>query len=108
MQMKEQYMYYEWDRESFVLPNKYILNDDNNLADALSVFYSVGGYDFFNVVDPRYYSDNWLSFVGDLYEEITRGKYASGGKCYMIPLSKEQKQELAERGVPEVFVTDIR
>ena len=34
------------------------------------------GYDFFNVVDPRYYGDRWLEFIGNLYSEIDDGKYA--------------------------------
>ena len=104
---KGQYLFCEWDEAAFVLPNEYMLNESSDLADALYVFYSAGGYDFFNVVDPRYYSDKWLNFVGGLYKEIENGKYVSGDKHYVIPLDEEQRQELLKRGVPDIFVVDI-
>lgn len=99
--------FYEWDEVAFVLPDKYILNENSDLAEALNVFYSAGGYDFFNVVEPEYYASNWLDFIGNLYSEIMDGRYSSNGKQFVIPLTEVQKQELSERDVPEVFVTDI-
>lgn len=103
----EKYKFYEWDESTFVLPDEYILDDNSDLADALNVFYLAGGYDFFNVVEPKYYSDNWMDFVANLYNEIMENRYVSDGKKIIIPLTDKQKQELFERGVPEVFLTDI-
>lgn len=104
---KEHYKYYEWDKDSFVFPSEWVLDNESDLGSALKVFYAAGGYDFFNVIDPEYYASNWLDFVGDLYAEIMDDKYLPGSTKYVIPLTDAQKQELAERGVPEVFVTDI-
>lgn len=100
--------FYEWDEAAFVLPDEYILDDSSDLADALNVFYSAGGYDFFNVVEAEYYASNWLDFVGNLYSEIMDARYRSNGKQFVVPLTDVQKQELSARGVPEVFVTDIK
>ena len=100
--------FYEWDEPTFVLADEYILDDNSDLADALSVFYSVGGYDFFNVVEAEYYASNWLDFVGNLYSEIMDERYRSNGKQFVVPLTDVQKQELSERGVPDVFITDIQ
>lgn len=102
--------HFEWDEPGFEVMRQYILTGDSTLEDALEVFYSAGGYDFFNVVDPRYYGDRWLEFIGNLYSEIDDGKYAPSGKPfkrYVIPLTEEQKRELSSRGVPDVFVMDI-
>ncbi len=103
--MQEKYKFYEWDEDNFQLP--FVIDENSDLADALNVFYSAGGYEFFNVIDPRYYSDNWLNFVGNLYREIEDNKYSSKGKKYNIPLTEPQKQELLDRGVPEIFLTDL-
>ena len=103
----EKCKFYEWDETTFVLPNKYILDKNSDLAEALNVFYSAGGYDFFNVVEAEYYASNWLDFVGNLYSEIMDDRYRSKGKPFVVPLADVQKQELSERGVPDVFVTDI-
>lgn len=100
--------FYEWDEAAFVLPDEYILDDSSDLADALNVFYSIGGYDFFNVLEAEYYASNWLDFVGNLYCEIIDDRYRSNGKQFVVPLTDVQKQELSERGVTEVFVTDIK
>lgn len=107
MQNAERYKYFMWDEKSFTLLGEFALNENSDLADALNVFFAAGGYDFFNVVNPKYYSDKWLEFVGNLYEEIVNGKYAASDKKYKIPLSREQREELANRGVPEVFVRDL-
>ncbi len=106
--MNERCQFYEWDEESFILPDKFILDGDSDLASALNVFYQAGGYDFFNVIEAEYYASNWLDFVGNLYDEIMDGKYSLKGRQFVIPLTVEQKQELLERGVPEVFLTDIK
>lgn len=53
------------DEETFKLPDEYLLDENSDLAEALNVFYSAGGYDFFNVMEPKYYSGNWLDFVGN-------------------------------------------
>ena len=108
MSAVENYKFYEWDEETFVLPDEYILDENSDLSDALNVFYLAGGCDFFNVIEPKYYADNWLNFIGDLYRAIVEERYdADGSKQFAIPLSGKQKQELYDRGVPSVFVTDI-
>lgn len=71
------------------------------------MFYSAGGYEFFNVIDPKNYSNKWLNFVGNLYSKIDNNKYSSIGKKYSIPLTELQKQELLDRGVPEIFLVDL-
>ncbi|MBQ8604413.1 MAG: hypothetical protein IJ410_06195 [Oscillospiraceae bacterium] len=108
MNQKEKYRFSQWDEESFVLPKEYILDKNSDLADALNVFYSAGGYEFFNVMEPEYYSGNWLNFIGNLYAEIDDGLYTLSNKEFTVPLTDEQKMELAERGVPQMFVTDIK
>lgn len=107
MNSEEKYRFFKWDEESFVLPKEYSLDKNSDLADALKVFYSAGGYEFFNVTDPEYYSGNWLDFIGNLYAEIDNGLYTLNNKEFTVPLTEEQKMELAERGVPRMFVTDI-
>lgn len=99
--------YYEWDEDSFVLPSEYILNEKSELADALKVFYEVGGLDFFNVEEPDCYASKWLEFLGELYAAIMDGEYIAVEKQCIIPLSEMEKKELAERGVPEIFLTNI-
>lgn len=108
MHKNGKYRFYEWEESSFTLPDEYILDQNSDLADALYVFYLAGGYEFFNVIESEYYSGNWLDFIGDLYREIVDDTYISKGKQFVVPLSDEQKLELADRGVPEVFVTDIK
>lgn len=99
--------YYEWDEPSFVLPEKYNLEEKRDLADALNIFWAVGGLDFFNVANPKYYASNWLDFVGTLYREIESGVFVATDKSYHVPISTEEKMELASRGVPVVFITDL-
>ncbi len=101
------YYFAEWDEATFILPKEYKLNEDSELADALNAFFSAGGYEFFQVVEPKYYSDKWLDFIGNLYSEIVDGVYCAKGKGFPIPLSDDQKQELSSRGVPMVFLTDL-
>ncbi|MBQ8198166.1 MAG: hypothetical protein IJZ76_01915 [Lachnospiraceae bacterium] len=100
--------YYEWDESNFVLPDKFKLENNSDLADALNIFWSVGGLDFFNVVDPRYYASNWLEFVGALYCKIECGEFVVTDKVYYVPINAEQKNELASRGVPAIFITDLQ
>lgn len=107
MTEKKHYKFYEWDQDIFVLPYEYSIDDKSDLAKALKVFYLAGGYDFFNVEAPEYYSSKWLDFVGNLYKKIADGIYRSSGAHFIVPLSEEQKRELLERGVPEIFITDI-
>lgn len=99
--------YYEWDKETFMIPREYVLNDESELADALKVFFSAGGYDFFLVVNPACYASNWLDFISGLYASIMEGQYGNNGKHYSNPLSDSQKQILFKQGVPELFITDI-
>ncbi|MDE7367660.1 MAG: hypothetical protein K2N24_09925, partial [Lachnospiraceae bacterium] len=80
------YKFYEWDDAAFVLPPDYQLSDNSDLADALKVFYLTGGYDFFNVNNPKYYASHWLDFMGNLYKKIVEGKYISAEKHFVIPL----------------------
>ncbi len=39
--------YLDWDENDFKLPEKFRLDDDSTLAEAINVFYAAGGYDFF-------------------------------------------------------------
>ena len=64
--MSDKCKYYD----NFILPAEYHLEENADLADALNVFWSVGGLDFFNVTEPDYYAVNWLEFVGMLYSRI--------------------------------------
>ena len=48
--MQERYNFCEWDEETFKLPDEYLLDENSDLAEALNVFYSAGGYDFFNAM----------------------------------------------------------
>lgn len=95
--------YFEWDDENFKIPEKFLLGDNSTLGEAVNVFYEAGGYDFFNVSDPKHYGLKWLEFMGNLYSDIEDGKYKSDGKTYSIPLSAEKIRELASRGVSDIF-----
>lgn len=99
--------HYEWDEDFFVVPKKYILDKNSDLANALHVFYLAGGYMFFNVKNPDHYASHWLDFMGNLFESIIAGKYVSS-KAYIIPLTSTQKYELTKRGVPNIFITDVK
>ncbi len=100
--------YLDWDENDFKLPEKFRLNDDSTLAEAINVFYAAGGYDFFNVYDPKYYGTGWLDFVGGLYSDIVDGKYKDDGKPFSIPLSAEKISGLIEQGVPDIFTGNGR
>lgn len=64
--MQERYNFCEWDEETFKLPDEYLLDENSDLAEALNVFYSAGGYDFFNVMEPMLASgDNRHSGSGE-------------------------------------------
>lgn len=99
--------FYQWDEPNFVLPDEWKLDENSSLEDALKVFWSAGGLDFFNVTEAEYYADNWVDFIGDLYTSIDEGEFSAKGTGYKIPLPDEIKNELAERGVPAVFLTDL-
>lgn len=107
MSVDKQCRYHEWDESSFVLPGKYNLDSESELADALKVFFEVGGYDFFDVEDPKYYASEWLDFVRNLFNEIMEGKYKFCNTEYKNSLSDEQKQALIKRGVPGIFTKDV-
>lgn len=107
MNASDKCRYYEWDEADFTLPREFALSENSELTDALNVFWAVGGLDFFNLSDPRYYASNWLEFVGDLYVRINKGDFEAGSKAFAVPLSPEQKKALADRGVPSVFIADI-
>ncbi|MBQ7920086.1 MAG: hypothetical protein IJ324_09130 [Lachnospiraceae bacterium] len=107
MSAKDKCKYYEWDEPNFILPDQFDLKEKRDLADALSIFWAVGGLDFFYVVNPKSYALNWLDFVGALYCKIEGGMFAVTDKSYRVPISAEQKKELASRGVPAVFITDL-
>lgn len=101
------FFYGEWDREGFVIPEEFRLDENSKLHEAIHVFYSVGGYDFFRVTDPEQYAANWLDFLGCLYSEIDEGKYESDGQLHKNPLCDEQRKTLAAQGVPEIFAADM-
>lgn len=101
------YNFYQWDEPDFVLPDEFKLDENSSLENALRVFWSAGGLDFFNVCDTKYYSWDWLDFIGDLYNRIENEEFTANGTTYKIPLPSKTKQELLERGVPAVFLTDL-
>lgn len=99
--------YAEWDNASFVIPDKFLLNGNSSLVDALNVFYKAGGYDFFNVVNPEKYASRWLEFIGGLYADIEDEVYKRDGGHFTFPLSEEERKSLIEQGVPEKFTSDF-
>ena len=107
LEISERLNYEEWDKPDFIIPEEFSLNDNSFLHEALAVFYAAGGYDFFKVIRPEKYADNWLGFIGSLYADIESGKYKSDGKLHKHPLSVEDRASLAKQGVPEVFTKDI-
>ncbi|MDE7229299.1 MAG: hypothetical protein K2N56_02355, partial [Oscillospiraceae bacterium] len=96
-----------WDRPDFGVPKELLLDESSSLADALTVFYAAGGYDFFKVVDPEKYASNWLEFIGGLYEDIEDGLYKPDGGRFVFPLSEQERASLIEQGVPEKFTSDF-
>lgn len=101
--MENKVLYEEWDTNGFEIPKEYRLNENSSLSEAVCTFYSAGGYEFFNVVNPQKYASNWLDFIGGLCADIVGGKYKADGKRYTNPLSEEKLALLAERGVPDIF-----
>ena len=99
--------YEEWDSPGHTIPDEWQLDDSTPLHRAIEVFFAVGGYDFFKVVRPEKYADNWLDFVGSLYSGIVEGTYKSDGKAHKNPLDAEKRASLREQGVPEIFTEDI-
>lgn len=99
--------YAEWDDENFVIPAELALDENSSLADALTVFYKAGGYDFFKVVNPDKYASRWLEFIGCLYADVEDGEYVRDGKRFSFPLSEDIRKELKEQGVPELFTEDF-
>lgn len=99
--------YEEWDKQGFATPKDLYLDENSKLHEAIDVFYTAGGYDFFEVRNPAKYASNWLDFVGNLYSEIVDGKYEPDGKYHKNPLTQEQRNTLIEQGVPEIFTIDI-
>lgn len=95
--------YAQWDSEDFAPPS----GDLDSLENALTAFYSAGGYDFFEIVDPEKYASRWLEYVGGLYADIESGKYPVSGKGCVLPLTPKQRTELSARGVPNIFTKDI-
>ena len=104
----ENYLYAEWDKSNFKIPDELKLSETSSLGDALYVFYEAGGYDFFGVVDADQYAPNWLDFVGNLYTSIEDGMYIKGNSHFHFPLSNEIRSKLILQGVPSIFVTDFR
>ena len=81
----ENYLYAEWDKSNFKIPDELKLSETSSLGDALYVFYEAGGYDFFGVVDADQYAPNWLDFVGNLYTSIEDGMYIKGNSHSHLP-----------------------
>ena len=84
------YLYEKWDAKDFSLPAEWQLREESSLGEALRVFYQAGGYDFFKVVEPKLYADNWLEFVGIFTATLTEAampgaKATSGSRCQRRP-----------------------
>ena len=107
-EIPERLNYAEWDSEDHVVPDDFLLTDKSFLHEALRVFYAAGGYDFFKVVRPEKYADNWIGFVGRLYADIESGRFAPDGKHHALSVSDEERRSLREQGVPSVFTEDIQ
>ena len=107
LEMSDKVGYEEWDKQGFVVPKNFYLDENSKLHEAIEVFYLAGGYDFFKVINPEKYASNWLDFVGNLYSEIVNGKYKTDGRYHKNSLSKECKNSLIAQGVPEIFTNDI-
>lgn len=99
--------YAEWDEVGFEIPEEYRLTEHSFLHEAMQVFYSAGGYDFFKVVRPEKYADRWLDFIGSLHWEIYSGKYVSDGVAHENPLDYEKRKSLKEQGVPDIFTGEM-
>ena len=99
--------YEEWDKQGFVIPKNFYLDENSKLHEAVDVFYLAGGYDFFKVKNPEKYASNWLDFVGNLYQEIVEGKYKTDGISHKNLLTEEHRTSLIVQGVPEIFTNDI-
>lgn len=56
----------------------------------------------------KYYESNLLEFVGTLYCKIESGVFNVTVKSYNVPINTEKKKELASRGVPAIFITDLK
>ena len=97
------YFYEEWDAPGSVLPASFRLTAQSTVQEALQVFYAAGGYAFFKVTDPEYYSPAWLAFVGGLYRKIEEGQYRPGDAPFQLPLTEAQRLSLIQQGVPAVF-----
>ena len=46
----ENYLYAEWDKSNFKIPDELKLSETSSLGDALYVFYEAGGYDFLELL----------------------------------------------------------
>ncbi|WP_410496842.1 hypothetical protein QTL86_06605 [Cellulosilyticum sp. ST5] len=99
--------YEEWDENGFIIPDEYQLNENSKLHEAINVFYTAGGYDFFKVIRPEKYATNWLDYISELYNDIVEGKYQPDGNNHSILLSDAKRKPLIEQGVPEVFTSDM-
>lgn len=99
--------YAEWDNADFAIPKEFLLDENSSLANALTVFYAAGGYDFFNVVNPDKYASAWLEFIGSLYADIEDDVYKRDDGHFTFPLSEEERKSLIEQGIPEKFTSDF-
>lgn len=97
----------EWDREGFAIPAEFVLTGQSSLYEAVSVFYSAGGYDFFKVLNPEKYASRWLEFVGNLYVEIVDGIYKPDGLDRRNPLDEQKRVDLMHQGVPDIFTREV-
>ncbi len=107
VEIPERLNYAEWDDVDFVLPKELNLKENSFLHEAICVFYTAGGYDFFKVVNPKKYATRWLDFVGELYSAIVAGKYKKHFIDYENPLSESDRNSLIEQGVPNIFTNKI-
>lgn len=99
---------YNWNN-GFDIPLEIINNSSCTLGTALMIFYLADGYRY--LIERTETSDipEWLSFVSELYRQITAGKYTDTSIAFSVPLSKVQifklKKQLNEN--EQIFVNAI-
>ena len=111
--MSEQELYeileqYNWD-DGFDIPIKIINSVNCSLAIALEVFYLGDGYTYLDMIKNinEGETDEWLTFISNLYNRIKDGYYKVKDLKYEVPLTKVQKYKLKKKNIDDIFLEDI-